>query len=268
MKRFAFIALLFMVSCTTSTSSWKITTRYYSLPSEEYNQRTENVFLTDGYMKMENRNLTTIFNLKDNLLTYINKDNETYWQGTPSDFIAEARKELSQIVEGRLEAVAEHEREMVRGMYMEMIDATFPITPITNPEKREYTLKQIHEQDTIWGYNTIKYEVFENGFPLETIWIAKELQLAKDFNFPQLSNFLNQLAGGAYISSFESSSTYFKLLEKGYPVKVQIRRGDGSLNISEVTEVKKIVLSPQDFTAPKLFQKSSLSRVGIWEGFM
>lgn len=268
MKKLVSIALLFLASCTTSTNSWEITTNYYSLPIEEYNQRTESTFLTDGYMKMENGYLTTIFNLKDNLLTYINMTNETYWQGTPTEFITEAREELAQIVETRLEMVAEHERELVRGMYMEMIDATFPLTPITNPEKREYTLKQIHEQDTISGYHTIKYEVFENALPLETVWIAKELQLTKDFNFQQLSQFLNQLAGGAYASSFESSSTYFKLLEKGYPVKVQIRRGDGSLNISEVTGVEKVSLSSQDFTAPQHFQKSSLSAIGIWEGFM
>ncbi len=263
------IAVVFLVaSCAARTDGWEISTRYYSMSMSGSDERTEKVMLLDGYMKMVNQELTTIFNLKEDKLIYINSNSNTYWEGSPADFIREARIELELMVEEKLLHVPEDDREMVRAMYHDMIEYTFPTTPIANPEMRTYSVERVHEKDAVAGYSTVKYDIFENAYPLESLWLAKDLPIAKDFSFRDLAHFLNQLAGGAYASSFESSEQYFNLLEKGYPVKVQIRRGDGSIQVSEVTEAKRVNLTLQDFSVPADCQRSTLSGVGIWEGFM
>jgi hypothetical protein len=265
----AFLIVLFQVLALLGYSNgWHITTRYYSLPSSSRAERVEQVYLYKGYMKMEGAELTTIFDLERSEIIYINHNNRTYWKGNPKKFVKEVRAELEASIEEKLVGVdAENQAEM-RAMYMEMIESSFPSSESTPDQTRSFSVKREGSGDPIGDYNTLKYGVYEDGLYLETIWIAKELPIAQDFDFVNLSNFLAQLAQGAYGTSFESSQEYFNLLETGYPVKVEIRRGDGSLDISEVTKAERVSLSNSDFSIPKQYSYASLSAVGVWDGYL
>ena len=257
---------LAVISVSTLANGWHITTRYYSLPDNNHQQRVEHIYLYGNNMKMEAGDLSTIFLLDQNEILYTNHSNKTYWRGNPQRFVSEVRAELVASIDQKLIDVDEDKQEEVRAMYMEMIDASFTDKSVV-PSKI-FSVKELSERQIIGGFSATKYEVSEEGFLLENIWIAKDLPISSDFDFISLNHFLNQLAQGAYADSFESSQEYFSILDRGYPVKVEIRRGDGSIQVSEVISANRVVLTGADFTVPAGYTSGSLATVGVWEGYL
>lgn len=250
----------------TFAQGWHISTKYFEQPKDITSERTEEVFLYKDFMKMVNGDLATVFNLVSNEIIYINTLNRTYWRGNPQRFVKEIRAEFEASIEEKLLSVEPHKQEETRAMYMEMLESSFPTNQNRPSNPKSFTVQKVKDGEKISAYTAAKYSVMERGFLLETIWIAPELPIAKDFDFISLSHFLNQLAQGAYADSFESSQEYFKLIEKGYPVRVEIRRGDGTTQISEVISAKSITLKASDFAVPQGYSSSSLTGVGIWDG--
>lgn len=266
MKKIIILILLQTLAIFTYAQGWHISTKYFSQPQDIASERTEEVYLYKDYMKMVSGNLATVFNLVSNEIIYINTQNRTYWRGNPQRFVKEIRAEFEASIEEKLLTVEPHKQEETRAMYMEMLESSFPTSQSRPSNHNSFTVQKLKDGERISGFATAKYSVMERGFLLETIWIAPELTIAKDFDFISLSHFLNQLAQGAYADSFESSQEYFKLIERGYPVRVEIRRGDEATQISEVISAKRANLSASDFAIPQGYSSSSLGGVGIWEG--
>lgn len=263
-----FILFFQSIAMLGFASGWHVTTRYYSLPEGTKAERLEQVYLYNGFMKMEGGGLTTIFDLRNSEIIYINRQNGSYWKGNPQRFVREIREELEASVEEKLVGVSAENQEEMRAIYMEMIEASFPTSGSMPQPSRSFKVQRVGVPEKVSGFSATKYTVFEEGLFLENIWIAKELTIAKDFDFVNLSNFLNQLAQGAYAGSFESSAEYFDLLKNGYPVKVEIQRGDGSIEISEVQQAVRLPMDESDFAVPKGYHASSLSQVGVWDGYL
>jgi hypothetical protein len=267
MRTIALILIFTLATYCLFANGWQTTTKYYSIPANSESERIEDIYLLNGYMKMVNGDLTTIFDLIKNEIIYINTLNRTYWKGNPKRFLTEIRAELEASIEEKIAKVDKEKQEEQRAMYKEMIEASFPSKNAAQGPTKSFFVRKDVDGEKISGFNTSKYSIIEDSMPLETVWIASELTISKDFDFFSLSQFLNQLAQGAYANSFESSPEYFKLLEKGYPVKVEIRRGDGSTEISEVTSAKRIKLNPSDFAVPSNYKPASLTHVGVWDGY-
>ena len=265
-KRFLTLFALVIVSVSTLANGWHITTRYYNSPDDKSQQRVEHTYLYGSYMKMETDILSTVFNLDLNQILYINHKNKTYWRGNPQRFVSEVRAEFVASIDQKLKNVDADKQEEMRKMYMEMIDASFSDQSAVSP--KTFSVKELGDKQAIGGFMTKKYQVLEEGFLLETIWLSKDLPIANEFDFISLSHFLNQLAQGAYANSFEGSQEYFSLLSIGYPVKVEIPRGDGSIQISEVISANREALTETDFSVPASYTSSSLANVGVWEGYM
>lgn len=267
MKKTLILLVLLTWSITILANGWHITTRYYHLPEGQKNSRTEEVYLYNGFMKMVNGNLTTVFDLSKGEIIYINTENKTYWKGNPKRFNTEVRAELEAQIEDKLYGVEKEQQEAMRAMYKEMLDASFPTETQSEEKAKNFTVRKEKEGDKVAGFNAVKYAISEEGLPLEKIWISPDLMISKDFDFISLSHFLNLLAQGAYAASFESSQEYFDLIEKGYPVKVEINRGVGT-QISEVVSAKSVTLNPADFSVPPGYSPSTLTSVGVWDGYM
>jgi hypothetical protein len=266
MKKILTTIVLLALTLNLWANGWHITTRYFNLADGIRNARIEEVYLFNGYMKMVNGSLTTIFDLSKGEIIYLNASNKTYWKGNPRRFNTEVRAELEAMIEDKLYGVERDQREAMRAMYKEMIDASFPQVEAT-PKARTFTVRKERDGEKVSTFTATKYSVLEEGLPLENIWISSELPIAKDFDFISLSHFLNLLASGAYAASFEGSQEYFKLLEKGYPVKVEITRSTGT-QISEVINAKKVTLNQSDFSIPAGYLPSTLTNVGVWDGYL
>ena len=257
---------MMIISISTFADGWHIAMRYYNLPSDKTQERVEHIYLYKNNMKMVSGDLSTIFNLNENQIIYVNHGNKTFWRGNPTMFVEEVREGLIASIDDKLKDVDQDKREEVRAMYLEMIDASFTDNSVVS--SKDFSVEELGEEQVIGGFLSRKFQVFEHGFLLENIWIAKDLPIANEFDFISLSHFLNQLAQGAYADSFESSPEYFELLSSGYPVKVEIRRGDGSIQVSEVITAKRETLTDIDFYVPEGYASGSLDTVGVWEGYM
>lgn len=268
MKRILFSLLIIIPFASFALGGWEIKTRYYNLYENPANARVETVSLANGYMRMDNGDLVTIFDIKKGEILYYNTANRTYWQGKPERFNAEVRAELEAMIEKELLGVEEDQREVMRKMYDEMLKSSFADVNNQDQFPRVFKVKSIGDGEKVSGFSTQAFRVFEDGQQLETIWIAAELPIANDFDFIGLSQFLNQLAKGAYAASFEASNEYFELLKKGYPVKVEMTKSDGYTYISDVAEAKKVKFSDSHFNIPKGFAAGSLTQVGVWQGYL
>lgn len=267
MKKIFLIALMITATVGALANGWHITTRYYHLPQGQSESRTEEVFLYNGFMKMVNGKLTTVFDISKGEIIYINTENKTYWKGNPKRFNAEVRAELEAQIEEKLYGVEKEQQDAMRAMYKEMLDASFPTEIQSDIKTKSFMVRKEKEGEKVGSFNATKYAISEEGLPLEKIWISPDLLIAKDFDFISLSHFLNLLAQGAYSASFESSQEYFDLIEKGYPVKVEINRASGT-QVSEVVNAKKISLNDKDFGVPSGYTPSTLTIVGVWDGYM
>jgi hypothetical protein len=267
MNRTYLTILLLILSAIASANGWHITTRYYSKNENPANARIEQVFLHNGYMKMVTGELTTIFDLKNGEIIYLNQDTQRYWKGSPAKFNAEVKAELEIIIDQQLYGMESEQQEVMRAMYQEMLKASFPDVSQAIQEPRNFSVRKDKDGEMISGFTSTLYKVSEDNMPFENIWISAELAIAKDFDFISLSQFLNQLASGAYAVSFESTSEYFNLIEKGYPVKVEMYRSDGSIEVSEVVEAKRLALTAKDFSVPSGYNPGTLSDVGVWDGY-
>jgi hypothetical protein len=268
MKRTIFyLILLFTFGCNAN-NGWEIKTRYYNLYENPANARVETIFLMNGYMRMDNGDLITIFDLKKGEILYYNTSNKTYWQGKPERFNAEVKEELTAMIEKELLAIDEDKRDLTRKMYEEMLRSSFPEVDDEDQVPRKYTVRKIGDGEMVAGYKTQTFNILENGQLLEAIWVAPELGVASDFDFIGLSQFINQLARGAYAASFESSNEYFDLLKKGYPVRVEMVKSDGYTYVSDVVEAKRVKFTESHFKVPKGYTAASLTQVGVWQGYM
>ena len=268
MKRIFLLLIVQTLVLSALAQGWHITTRYFSQPQRVEQERTEELYLHKGYMKMVNGNLTTVFNLINNEIIYINSQNRSFWRGNPERFVKEVRAELEASIEEKLVGVEPQKQEEMRAMYMEMIDASFPTESQVSANPKLFAVRKEKDGEKVSTFTATRYVATEQGLLLETLWVAPELTVAKDFDFISLSHFLNQLAQGAYADSFESSPEYFKLLERGYPVRVEIRRGDGSTQVSEVVSAMRISPKSTDFSVPAGYSASSLAQVGVWDGYI
>ncbi len=259
--------LMFISSSAFSSEGWQITTRYYNKYENPELGRVEEVVLASGYMKMITNNLTTVFDINNGKIIYINPTNQLYWSGSPDRFNIEIRSELEAMIEKRLYGVERESQDAMREMYTEMLNASFPQKSNEPARTRKFAIKKDKENEKIFDFNATSYKISEEGMHFETIWISNSLPVYQVFDFVSLSHFLGQLAPGAYAESFESSTEYFNLVEKGYPVKVEMYRSDGTIQISEVIRAKKINVSPVDFQVPKGFSQATLTDVGVWDGF-
>jgi hypothetical protein len=152
-------------------------------------------------------------------------------------------------------------------MYEEMLRNTFTDDASLKTPPKNYSVKKLNVDQTVAGYKTDGYQVYEDVMPLETIWVAPGLKLTNDFDFRSFSNLLQGLVKGSYGSSFENNEQYFKLLQEGYPLKVEMHLGDGQNSVSEVVKVTKLNLVKADFSVPTGYTAGTLTDVGVWDAY-
>jgi len=266
MRNITIFALLLFSHYVYANSGWIVTTRYYNSLENPANARLEQVYMLNGFMKTVNGDLSTVFDMKNGEIVYINNSNQTYWKGKPDKFNAEVKADLEQMIEQKLNGIEEEQKEAMRQVYNEVLKASFPDVEVEQTP-RNFSVQKEETNDMVSGYNTLKFQVYEDGILLETLWIASDLMISKDFSFVDLSHFLNNLSRGAYSTSFESSKEYFDLLEQGYPVKIEMTKSDGYNYVSEVVEAKNVELSSKDFSVPKGYTQGTLSDVGVWDAY-
>jgi hypothetical protein len=261
-----FLLIILSSIYLNSFAGWEIITKYYS-SSNNQNDRSDYVYISAGYMKIVSGDITTVFNLQKQEIIYINKVSKRFWQGNTIKFNEDIRADLRRKIDEVLKKGDKSQRENQKRMYEEMLRNTFTDDASLNTPPKNYSVKKLSVDQTVAGYKTYGYQVYEDVMPLETIWVAPSLKLANDFDFRSFSNLLQGLVKGSYGSSFENNEQYFKLLQEGYPLKVEMHLGDGQNSVSEVVKVTNLNLDKTDFSVPIGYTAGTLTDVGVWDAF-
>lgn len=264
MKRIILLSLL-VALYLHSFAGWEIVTRYYNSTENPQNARLEHVFFTKGYMKIISGSVTTIYNLQKQEITYFNSNNKKYWQGNSTKFNTDVKEDMRRKMEQDIQNADKSQQARLREMYDEMFKSTFSEEETSSGPSNAYSVKVQLKEQTISGYKSVSYQVYENVMPLEVIWLATDLKIAQEFDFRSFSNLLQTLVKGSYGSSFESSDQYFKLLDLGYPMRIEMKREDEKTYISEVIKVTKTNFKESDFKVPQGYTSSTLTDVGVWD---
>lgn len=267
MRKFWLLPVFLIAGNVFASDGWVVKTRFYNLFENPSNARVETTFFYKNLMRSDNGDLITIINIEKGEIVYYNTSNKTYWTGTPDSFISEIRADLERMIEVNLQSASDDKRDAMRKMYDEMLSTYFPVTPGPNQAPRNFSLKKVGEGEMIAGFNTQTYRVYEDNQLFETLWVSSELPIGAEFNFRGLNRFLNKLSGSAYDNNFESTELYFNLIDKGYPLKVEITRADGYTYVSDVVKAERIVLPNDHFSVPADFIAGNLIQVGVWNGF-
>ena len=258
--------ILLALLSLNSFAGWEIVTKYYTSNNPQ-NNRSEFVYISAGYMKIVSGDITTVFNLDKQEIVYMNKKNKRFWQGNTIKFNEDIRVDLRRKIDEVLQKADKNQRESQKQMYEEMLRNTFTDEAATITSPKTYSVKKLNVDQTVGGYKTYGYQVYDEAMPLETIWIAPNLKISDDFDFRNFSNLLQGLVKGSYGSSFESNEQYFKLLDVGYPLKVEMQLEAGQSSVSEVVKITKINLTKFDFDIPVGYTSETLTDVGVWDAY-
>jgi len=201
-------------------------------------------YIANGKLKEISADDGMIMDSKSGNFIYFSPAKKIYTRGKITDF-CQAMKEM---VDQMLASMPADYKEMIG------------VGKQQEPPKVEIITEG--EGGKIAGYVTEKYKVLANGVPYETIWLATDASLIKEFK--SLVEMLSEFQKCVKIMDFgappvEFSAEYVKLMKKGLTLK-SIHHEDGMEKTTVNTvriEVKDIPDS--EFTVPAGYEEMSFS---------
>ncbi|MEJ2034037.1 MAG: DUF4412 domain-containing protein [Deltaproteobacteria bacterium] len=193
--------------------------------------------------------VSTIFDVKDNLVTVINQNEKSYTTATVEQFSKAAQAM-------RDEAMAQMPPEQRTMMEQFMIQQK-------NKKAPKVTIKNLGSGGEIAGYPTSKYLVLADGKKYAEIYLSdKKLPMYQEMNLDQLWDFgekfrkstVSSLGMGG-LKTVETDPAYRQLMRRGYPLK-KVSYENGKPKISQqVVSVEKKSLPASEFRAPAGYKK-------------
>jgi hypothetical protein len=124
------------------------------------------------------------------------------------------------------------------------------------------SLKKTNETSKIAGYNTKKYEIYENGKLQSEYWVSKEPGFADELDLNKMSKLMNdvkrisQNIGGSASISDDEYKIFQDIYDDGYPMKTVYHSPDSNVVfVEEITSVKKENIPPSEFEPPAGYEK-------------
>jgi hypothetical protein len=230
MKHFI-LSTIFMLLATSSWAGWEIT---YRVSGDQGSISYDVMLINDNVVKYGGVDGGFILNTQTNAFTFLIDQNKSYWNGSISDFRKEMSQALKTVMDSLLQAIPEAQREM----YSQMLGSMSQI--YDSPERDQIAALNIEVDNTgrtenIAGYDAQEYEVRVDDKLLESIWIARGLDVDDDLDSRRIAEMLNEITPNVEGEIFyEFSEDYLALWEKGFRMKSTDHDG-------EIIEVIKVV---------------------------
>ncbi|MCF8236371.1 MAG: hypothetical protein K9G67_15465 [Bacteroidales bacterium] len=209
----------------------------------------ESLMYIDGNkVRINDQGMDIIMDFDRDEMYMIMKDQNIYVHEEISKIPQKVEEMKMLMVEEMLKQVPEDQRDQMREMYMNMIDA----------EDEEYTdelsIEHVGDEQDIAGYESIRYDIYENGMLVESVWIAEGLDLL-DMN--RIYELFKNFTG---VATYEDSQAYIDLMDKGMVMKsIDTESGD----TEEVVEIKKTSLENSLFKPDDSFEKLSFKEFSM-----
>lgn len=149
-----------------------------------------------------------------------------------------------------------------RDEYLRYIESFMTETKDDTRSARNVKLKKTSDTQSIAGYSSKKYEIYDNGKLQTEYWVSKEPGFGDEIDMEKMSKLMNdvkaisQNIGGSATISDSEYKIIQEIYEDGYPMKTVYRSPDSdTVIIEEIISVKKQDIPSSDFQPPAGYEK-------------
>lgn len=258
LKRIQVILLLFTLLAINGYSGWVLTVRESHSDSDA--ATTMVIYFQENKIKLVESDLTTIFDLNQQIITFLKPQIQLYWRGTLEDYRIEVNETLGLMINIEVEKLPVDQQEEARKMFETMM--RIMESPDTSSSIDIY-VRETGENENILGYETQKYQVFLNGVIIEDLWIPQELDVSNDLDLEKYLSLICQLSTGfEYDIYYQTTAEYSQLIKDKYILRSKEYR-IGYQTVCEVIEIREESLNESNFLPPPDYKSVTLSELGI-----
>ena len=197
-------------------------------------------YISNGKLKEVDEEGGMILDSKTSEIIYYNPENKTFAQSKISDFC----KSMAEVMNQMMEALPPEFKELF-GM---------------DQEQKPAKVEIVSEGDggIIAGYKTVKYKVLADGELHETMWLAMDASLVKEFQ--SLTGILSGFTKCSNMIKFgappvEMSSEYIKIMQKGLTLKSIQYEMDEENEVVNTVKVEIKDIPDSEFQVPEGYNK-------------
>ena len=258
MKRTETILLFLFLLILPGRAGWILKVKHYHSDNEEETSKV--VYFQENVIKIVEADLTTIYDLDHNVLTFLKPQIRMYWKGNLDEYRNEVNETLQLMINMEVEKLPDDQKEEARNMLETMI--RIMECPDT-ASSLDIFIRETGESEVVLGYETSKYQVFLNGVITEDLWIPSDLDVSADLDLGKLLVLLSQLRTGFENELlYQTTEDYCNLIENKYILRSK-EYHTGYQTINEVIEIREEQLTESEFLPPDGYKPVSLSELGI-----
>jgi hypothetical protein len=149
----------------------------------------------------------------------------------------------------------------------EMMKAQGMTLPGDTTAPKKITLKKTDATETIAGYKSKKYEIYEDGKISEEIWISNEIKFEDELDMKKMASYMSEIkkiserAGLQYSGLDEQERIFKEIYESGFPTRSVDYSSDNTVYIEEIVKVNEAELSDSEFQPPAGYKKITLQEM-------
>ncbi len=258
MKKVQGIVLLFFILITRAYPGWILTIENYDVDNQE--KKSHQVYFQENKIKIVDPDMVTIFDLNQNMITFLKPQIHMFWKGTLNDYRQEVRETLEMMIDLEVRKLPEEKQDEARKTFETMMRI------MEHPDSSsalDLFIRETAEKDTILGYETAKFQVFLNGVIIEDIWIPSYLDVSRDLDQGKYLCLLSQLSTGFENELvYQTSAEYNQLIQGTYILRIKEYK-IGYQTVIEVVDIRQELLDESVFLPPPDYKPVTLSELGI-----
>jgi hypothetical protein len=258
MKRVQGIVILLFVLITKAYPGWVLTVEHYDTDNQEV--RSNVIYFQDNRIKIVDPDLTTVFDLNQNMITFLKPQIHMFWKGTLEHYRKEVRETLESMIDLEVMKLPEEKQDEARRTFETMMRI------MEHPDTAsvlDIFIRETGERETILGYQTAKFQVFLNGVIMEDLWIPDNLDVSDDLDQGKYLLLLSQLSTGFENELvYQISPKYTRLIQDTYILRTKDYK-IGYQTVNEVVDIRKESLDESVFLPPGEYKPVTLTELGI-----
>lgn len=267
---FVFLLIITLIAISLSEKAFSgVIIEQVSYNKGDSIKKKGKIFIKDNKIKFveePNGQGVAIFDLNTGEMIQIDNEGKRYVVANPEDyfkFVQDITNKMKTELENQLSQLPPEQRARAE----EMMKSEAIALPGQEKKARNMTLKKTDLSETIAGYKSSKYEIYEDGKLSEEIWISNDIGFDNELDMKKMANYMSEIKkisekAGAGQSNWDEEEKIFKeVYESGFPTRSVDYSSGGKVYIEEIVKVNKADISDSEFEAPVGYSKVTLQEM-------
>lgn len=267
---FVFLLIITLIAISLSEKAFSgVIIEQVSYNKGDSIKKKGKIFIKDNKIKFveePNGQGVAIFDLNTGEMIQIDNERKRYVVANPEDyfkFVQDITNKMKTELENQLSQLPPEQRAQAE----EMMKSQAIALPGQEKKARNMTLKKTDLSETIAGYKSSKYEIYEDGKLSEEIWISNDIGFDNELDMKKMANYMSEIKkisekAGAGQSNWDEEEKIFKeVYESGFPTRSVDYSSGGKVYIEEIVKVNKADISDSEFEAPVGYSKVTLQEM-------